>query len=113
MLWWRLPRPLRRLLVVSAASVLFGLGMIFSVLPGPGLPLLVAGLATLAVEFAWARTYLDRLRLHGDRLQGHLRRRLGNRPARSRVPGVEDADRAGDPTGDNNPDDDEEPSRKR
>ena len=72
-LWSRLPRMLRRLLVVSAASVLFGLGMIFSVLPGPGIPFLVAGLATLAVEYAWARTYLERLREHGNRLRRRLR----------------------------------------
>jgi hypothetical protein len=72
-LWSRLPRMLRRLLVVSAATVLFGLGMIFSVLPGPGIPLLVAGLATLAVEYAWARTYLERLRDHGNRLRRRLR----------------------------------------
>lgn len=73
--WSRLPRPLRRLLVISAASVLFGLGMIFSVLPGPGIPLLVAGLATLAVEYAWAHTILERLRQQGNRLGRRFRRR--------------------------------------
>jgi hypothetical protein len=65
--------------------------MIFSVLPGPGFPFLIAGLATLAVEFAWARTYVDQLRHHADRLRtkssSYLPRRL--RPTPSPIIGID------------------------
>lgn len=97
-LWWRLPRLLRRLLVISAASVLFGLGMLFSVLPGPGIPFLVAGFATLAVEYAWARTYLERIRHHGRRFQHRsraIRHRLRRRGSDHHPAGTYDSTMTG------------------
>lgn len=39
-------------------------GIVFLVLPGPGIPLIALGLVILATEFAWAEVIL-----------GHLRRR--------------------------------------
>jgi hypothetical protein len=37
------------------------------VLPGPGLPLVVAGLALLEKDQPWARRLLDKVRLQGER----------------------------------------------
>jgi hypothetical protein len=56
----RLPHPVR---VVGAAIfggllVLAGLAML--VLPGPGIVVILAGLAVLATEFVWARRILER-----------------------------------------------------
>lgn len=64
-------------LVAGAALVLAGLVML--VLPGPGLLLLIAGLAVLATEFAWAEHLLDKAKEQAgkakDRAGGMLRRR--------------------------------------
>jgi uncharacterized protein (TIGR02611 family) len=44
--------------IVGGAVVLGGVAML--VLPGPGIVVIIAGLAILATEFAWARSALDR-----------------------------------------------------
>jgi uncharacterized protein (TIGR02611 family) len=46
--------------VIGSTIVLFGLVLLF--LPGPGLALVIAGLAVLASEFAWARRLLQKAR---------------------------------------------------
>lgn len=38
-----------------------GAGLVMLVTPGPGIPVLVLGLAMLALEFAWAERWLERL----------------------------------------------------
>lgn len=52
---WRLG-----VLVVGIAVLVAGIALL--VLPGPGILLIVAGLAILGAEFAWARGWLRRLR---------------------------------------------------
>jgi Putative transmembrane protein (PGPGW) len=44
-----------------------------SVLPGPGLLLLTAGLALLATEFPWAQRWLTRLRGHAKQAAQRVR----------------------------------------
>lgn len=44
--------------VVGAALVLVGLALL--VLPGPGLLVIIAGLAVLATEYAWAQKTLEK-----------------------------------------------------
>ena len=53
---------LRRILIalIGGTVVLFGVALIF--LPGPGLLTIAAGLAILAIEFAWARHWLNKVR---------------------------------------------------
>ncbi len=46
--------------VIGATVVLFGVAML--VLPGPGILTIIAGLAILSAEFAFARRWLQRLR---------------------------------------------------
>ncbi len=46
------------ILVVGTALVVAGLAML--VLPGPGILVIIGGLAVLASEFAWAETMLDK-----------------------------------------------------
>lgn len=36
-------------------------GVVMLVTPGPGIPVLILGLAMLALEFAWAERWLDRI----------------------------------------------------
>jgi uncharacterized protein (TIGR02611 family) len=60
--WKRLPHPLRWVIAASVGSTLVVIGIILLVLPGPGIPLIIAGLAILATEFAWAEIMLNRTR---------------------------------------------------
>ncbi len=53
---------LRQILIalVGGTVVLFGVALIF--LPGPGVLTIAAGLAILAIEFAWARHWLVKVK---------------------------------------------------
>ena len=64
---------MKRTLIGLAGGGLLLLGAAMLVLPGPGIPLVLAGLATLATEFHWARGAWHRAR----RGIAHLRRRSG------------------------------------
>jgi uncharacterized protein (TIGR02611 family) len=69
-------RQARRLvvLVVGASVVAAGVALIF--LPGPAFVVIPAGLAILGLEFAWARRFLQRVRLHIS--EQHRKLRLRN-----------------------------------
>src|SRR2546425_1969232 len=45
-----------------------GAGLALLVLPGPGVPLVVAGLGLLALEFRWAEGALERAVRHAERM---------------------------------------------
>ncbi len=45
----------RRIGILLAGSILFLAGIALLVLPGPGVPLIIAGLALLGTQFTWAR----------------------------------------------------------
>lgn len=62
--WKKLPHPIRWVVATSVGTTLVVLGLIFLVLPGPGIPLIIAGLAILATEFAWAEIVLNRTKHH-------------------------------------------------
>jgi hypothetical protein len=53
---------LRRVLIafVGGTVLLFGIALI--VLPGPAILVIPAGLAILAIEFAWAKHWLDKFK---------------------------------------------------
>lgn len=60
--WKRLPHPLRWIGVALVGATLIITGVVFLVLPGPGIPLIILGLVVLATEFAWAERRLTQLR---------------------------------------------------
>lgn len=60
--------------VVVGAALLLG-GLVMMVTPGPGLLLIVAGLAVLASEFAWAEAMLERARRAASKATDAVRRR--------------------------------------
>ena len=45
----------RRIGILLAGSILFLAGIALLVLPGPGIPLIIASLALLGTQFNWAR----------------------------------------------------------
>jgi uncharacterized protein (TIGR02611 family) len=62
--WRKFPHPIRWLVIAILGVTLIALGIIFLVLPGPGIPLIIAGLAILATEFTWAEILLNKSKLH-------------------------------------------------
>jgi uncharacterized protein (TIGR02611 family) len=66
--WKKLPHPLRWFFVMTIGITLVITGIVFMVLPGPGIPLVIAGLAILATEFAWAEVLLHKTKHHSNRL---------------------------------------------
>jgi len=50
----------KRLAVFLLGTTIVGAGLAMLVLPGPGLLVVIVGLAVLATEFAWAERALDR-----------------------------------------------------
>jgi tellurite resistance protein TerC len=44
------------------------LGAAMLILPGPGIATIIAGLAILATEYAWARRYLMKFKEEGEKL---------------------------------------------
>jgi uncharacterized protein (TIGR02611 family) len=67
------------ILVIGLALVAGGLAML--VLPGPGILVVIAGLAVLATEFVWAERMLDTAKEQASKARGRatgaLRRRRG------------------------------------
>ena len=77
--WRQLPHPLRWVGVAAVGGTLAVTGAILLVLPGPGIPLMIAGLVILATEFAWAESLLRRVKQHGTALASTVTERLGRK----------------------------------
>lgn len=56
-------RTAKRIAIAVVGGTMVILGVIMIVTPGPGLLGIVVGLTILAIEFAWARRWLKRLRV--------------------------------------------------
>ncbi|MEM6641312.1 MAG: PGPGW domain-containing protein [Pseudomonadota bacterium] len=52
----------KRVVVAVFGVTLLAIGVVMLVLPGPGVLVIAAALGVLAVEFAWARVWLAKLR---------------------------------------------------
>jgi uncharacterized protein (TIGR02611 family) len=70
-----LARGARRIGVLVVGLALLAAGAVLLVLPGPGLLVIVGGLALLATEFAWARRLLVRVRERAKQVSDQVRRR--------------------------------------
>ena len=60
-------RSSRRAAVFVVGVALLAVGLVMFVTPGPGIVLVVAGLAVLATEFAWAEHLLDQAKQQAAR----------------------------------------------
>jgi uncharacterized protein (TIGR02611 family) len=79
--WSLLPAPLRRVLVFVVGFTVLVIGMLLLVLPGPGILVIIVGLAILATEFVWARRLLVRARERASQVASKFRKpkdRTGN-----------------------------------
>jgi tellurite resistance protein TerC len=52
----------RRIGIAIAGGTVLLIGIVMIVLPAPSIVVIPIGLAILALEFAWARIWLDRIR---------------------------------------------------
>ena len=75
----------KRVAIAVAGVTVLAIGIVMIIAPGPALVLIPLGLAILALEFAWARLWLRRLRKsissrsiqnHGARAEDHRRRHM-------------------------------------
>lgn len=60
-------RSTKRILVLAIGLALVAGGLAMLVLPGPGILVVIAGLAVLATEFVWAERMLDRAKRHATK----------------------------------------------
>jgi uncharacterized protein (TIGR02611 family) len=67
-----LPAPVRRSLILLIGSTVLIFGVLLLVLPGPGILVIIVGLAILATEFAWAEALLVGARKRAARLAKKL-----------------------------------------
>jgi hypothetical protein len=54
----------RRIGIGVAGSVVLGVGVVMLVMPGPAFVVIPMGLGILALEFEWARRWLDRVKAY-------------------------------------------------
>ena len=74
--WKRLPHPIRWVVAATVGGTLVILGLTGLVLPViPGIPLLFAGFALLASEFAWAEVLLNRTKHQVRRAVNKVRKK--------------------------------------
>ncbi len=77
--WASMPTPIRRILAASVGLVTLVVGVVLLVLPGPGLVVMLFGLAILATEFAWAKRSMHHVKHHGSRVtRGITRKKKSN-----------------------------------
>ncbi len=60
--------------MASVGSTLSLVGVVFLFIPGPGLPLIVLGVAILATEFAWAEVVFARLKKETNKFTTQAKR---------------------------------------
>lgn len=76
MLRW-VGRNSKRLGVTIVGFVLILVGLAMIVLPGPGLLVIIAGLAVLGTEYMWARRMLEMAKRKAKQTAARVRRRKG------------------------------------
>jgi len=65
----------RKLLIGVVGFTIVGVGLALLVLPGPGLLVIIAGLAVLAMEFTWADRYLKTVKAKATQVANKARRK--------------------------------------
>lgn len=69
----------KRIAVFAVGVALVACGVALLVLPGPGLLVIIAGLAVLATEFAWAERLLDQAKAQASKAGERAKRSLFRR----------------------------------
>lgn len=64
----------KRIAVTVVGFALIAIGLVLLVLPGPGILVVLAGLAVLATQYAWARSALDQVKRRATGASNRFRR---------------------------------------
>jgi uncharacterized protein (TIGR02611 family) len=67
----------KRLAITIVGFVLIVGGLLLLVLPGPGMLVIIAGLAVLGTEYMWARRALEMAKTKAKEAAGRIRRKKG------------------------------------
>jgi uncharacterized protein (TIGR02611 family) len=70
----------RRIAVTVAGLVLLAAGLAMMVLPGPGIVVIIAGLAVLATEYVWAQRMLNYAKDKAGQAKNRMLRRSAQGP---------------------------------
>jgi len=73
--WSAMPKLIRQVLAASVGVTVLIIGAALLVLPGPGIVVILIGLAILATEFTWAQRRLHQVKHHGSKLTQAVTRR--------------------------------------
>ena len=84
---WHSPRDWMRVILASGKRIavlvvglaLLAAGVVMLVFPGPGILVIIAGLAVLATEFVWAERLLDQAKRQADKAKEKAKRSLFRR----------------------------------
>jgi hypothetical protein len=76
-----LRKKMKRILVAIAGATVLAAGIALIVLPGPAIIVIPAGLAILAIEFAWAKRWLHNFRNVAERGRAGIMRWFGRQGA--------------------------------
>ncbi len=68
-------RRAKQVAIIMAGATLLLIGVALLVLPGPGIPVVIAGFAVLGLEFAWARRFNRKMRARARLAMRKIRRR--------------------------------------
>jgi hypothetical protein len=55
-------KKVKKLVIAVIGFTVLAIGLVLTVLPGPAILVIPAGLAVLSIEFAWARNLLKRMK---------------------------------------------------
>lgn len=78
----------KRIAVTLAGLVLLAAGLAMMVLPGPGVLVILAGLAVLATEYVWAQRMLNYTKEKAEQAKNKVLRRNGGAIPPAGNPGV-------------------------
>jgi tellurite resistance protein TerC len=76
---FRTYRIAKRIVIAIVGGSVLAMGLIMMVTPGPGIPAILAGLGILAIEFAWARSWLKKAKARAEAVARNLNARRAAR----------------------------------
>ncbi|MFM7481394.1 MAG: PGPGW domain-containing protein [Planctomycetota bacterium] len=81
-----LKRKARKVAVFVIGGTVLLIGVALLVLPGPAFIVIPAGLAILALEFAWARRWLDKAKVWAASVAEKVKEKAGRKAAKRNDP---------------------------
>jgi uncharacterized protein (TIGR02611 family) len=67
---YRTYRVAKRIVIGVVGGSILAIGIIMMITPGPGIAGILAGLGILAIEFAWARSWLKKIKAKAKSMVG-------------------------------------------